>query len=55
VRLHYVIGGKGSAVVLLHGYAETAHMWAPIMPLLPVTSARLGVAVMASAVQRHRV
>src|ERR1700719_1702473 len=34
VRLHYFIGGKGSAVVLLHGYAETSHMWLPIMPLL---------------------
>src|ERR1043166_8576673 len=34
VRLHYYIGGKGSAVVLLHGYAETGHMWLPIMPLL---------------------
>ncbi len=35
VRLHYFIGGKGSPVVLLHGYAETSHMWLPIMPLLP--------------------
>ncbi len=34
VRLHYFIGGKGSAVILLHGYAETGHMWLPIMPLL---------------------
>lgn len=34
VRLHYRIGGKGSAVVLLHGYTETGHMWNPIMPLL---------------------
>ncbi|HTE04775.1 MAG TPA: alpha/beta hydrolase, partial [Planctomycetota bacterium] len=34
VRLHYRIGGKGSAVVLLHGYAETSHMWQPLMPLL---------------------
>lgn len=33
-RLHYFIGGQGSAVVLLHGYAETSHMWLPIMPLL---------------------
>jgi len=33
-RLHYFIGGKGSPVVLLHGYAETSHMWLPIMPLL---------------------
>jgi len=34
VRLHYLIGGQGSAVVLLHGYAETGHMWRPIMPSL---------------------
>ncbi len=33
-RLHYFIGGKGNPVVLLHGYAETSHMWLPIMPLL---------------------
>jgi len=34
VRLHYVIGGKGNPVILLHGYAQTSHMWHPIMPLL---------------------
>src|SRR5438034_5642090 len=34
VRLHYFVGGKGSPVVLLHGYAETSHMWLPIMPRL---------------------
>src|SRR6185369_14611971 len=34
VRIHYSIGGKGSPVVLLHGYAQTSHMWDPIMPLL---------------------
>ena len=34
VRLHYLIGGKGSPVVLLHGYTQTGHMWLPIMPLL---------------------
>ncbi len=34
VRLHYQIGGQGSPVVLLHGYAETGRMWRPIMPLL---------------------
>ena len=31
VRLHYMIGGEGSAVVLLHGYAQTSHMWRPVM------------------------
>jgi pimeloyl-ACP methyl ester carboxylesterase len=34
VRIHYSIGGKGSPVVLLHGCAQTSHMWNPIMPLL---------------------
>lgn len=34
VTLHYHIGGNGSAVVLLHGYAETSRMWWPIMPKL---------------------
>ena len=29
VRLHYLGAGKGSLVVLLHGYAETSHMWRP--------------------------
>ena len=33
-RIHYAIGGKGSPIVLLHGYAQTSHMWNPIMPLL---------------------
>jgi len=34
VRIHYSIGGQGSPVVLLHGYAQTSHMWNHIMPLL---------------------
>jgi pimeloyl-ACP methyl ester carboxylesterase len=34
VKLHYWIAGKGPAVILLHGYAETSRMWKPIMPLL---------------------
>ena len=34
IRLHYLIGGQGNPVVLLHGYAETGHMWLPLMPLL---------------------
>lgn len=33
-RLHYRIGGAGSPVVLLHGYAQTGHMWSPLMPKL---------------------
>lgn len=34
VRLHYVIGGQGEPVVLLHGFAETWYMWRRIMPEL---------------------
>src|SRR5689334_6634954 len=36
-RIHYRIGGSGPAVVLLHGYAETGHMWNPLVPLLAKT------------------
>jgi pimeloyl-ACP methyl ester carboxylesterase len=34
VRINYKIGGQGPAIVLLHGYAETSHMWLPLMPQL---------------------
>jgi pimeloyl-ACP methyl ester carboxylesterase len=34
VQFHYMTAGKGPAVVLIHGYAETATMWKPIIPLL---------------------
>ncbi len=30
-RIHYRTGGSGPAVVLLHGYAETSHMWRPLI------------------------
>ena len=33
-RIHYTIGGSGPAVILLHGFAETSRMWAPILPTL---------------------
>lgn len=32
VRLHYVMGGRGAPVLLLHGFAETWYMWRHIMP-----------------------
>jgi pimeloyl-ACP methyl ester carboxylesterase len=32
VTLHYLTAGKGPALVLLHGYAETSRMWRPVMP-----------------------
>jgi pimeloyl-ACP methyl ester carboxylesterase len=34
VRLHYLIAGNGDPVVLLHGYAETSHMWLPLIAKL---------------------
>ena len=39
VTLHYLQAGAGDAlpVVLLHGYAETSHMWRPLMPKLAGT------------------
>jgi len=29
-RIHVRVGGKGPAVVMLHGYGETGDMWAPL-------------------------
>ena len=37
VRLHYLVAGKGELVVLLHGYAETSHMWRPLIGELAKT------------------
>src|ERR1700687_4623229 len=37
VRLHYLTAGTGSPVVLLHGYAETSHMWLPLIAHLAKT------------------
>lgn len=37
VRLHYRVGGAGKPVVLLHGYAQTGHMWRPAMLALART------------------
>lgn len=34
VRLHYVIGGQGEPVVLLHGFPETWYAWRKVMPAL---------------------
>jgi len=34
VQLHYLTSGKGPAVLLLHGYAETSRMWRPLIPKL---------------------
>jgi pimeloyl-ACP methyl ester carboxylesterase len=34
VQLHYLTAGKGPAVILLHGFAETSRMWRPFIPTL---------------------
>ncbi len=34
VTIHVRVGGKGAAVVLLHGYGETGDMWAPLAAML---------------------
>lgn len=36
-RLHYVVGGSGPTVVLLHGFPETWWTWRQVMPLLADT------------------
>jgi pimeloyl-ACP methyl ester carboxylesterase len=35
-RIHCLVAGKGDPVVLLHGYAETSHMWLPLIPRLAI-------------------
>jgi len=37
VRLHYLAAGAGDPVILLHGYAETSHMWLPLIAELVAT------------------
>jgi len=33
-RLHVRVGGKGPAIVLLHGFGDTGDMWAPLAKVL---------------------
>ena len=37
VRLHYLAAGQGEPVILLHGYAQTSHMWRPLIAELART------------------
>jgi pimeloyl-ACP methyl ester carboxylesterase len=37
IQLHYVIGGHGNPVVLLHGWPETWYAWHKVMPALAKT------------------
>ncbi len=34
IRLHYVMGGQGEPIVLLHGWLETWYAWRQVMPAL---------------------
>ncbi|GAA0748281.1 alpha/beta fold hydrolase [Ideonella azotifigens] len=34
VRLHYLVAGSGDPIILMHGYAETSHMWLPLIKAL---------------------
>lgn len=36
-RIHYLAAGSGEPVLLLHGYAQTSHMWRPLIPELART------------------
>jgi pimeloyl-ACP methyl ester carboxylesterase len=36
-RLHYLTAGQGAPVILLHGYAQTSHMWRPLIAELAKT------------------
>jgi pimeloyl-ACP methyl ester carboxylesterase len=31
VRMHYLEAGRGEPVILMHGFAQTSHMWRPLM------------------------
>jgi pimeloyl-ACP methyl ester carboxylesterase len=38
-RLHYLSAGRGEPVILLHGFAQTSHMWRPLIAELAKTHA----------------
>ncbi len=31
IKMYYLVAGQGSPIVLLHGFAETSHMWRPLI------------------------
>jgi pimeloyl-ACP methyl ester carboxylesterase len=37
IRMHYLAAGTGDPVILLHGYAQTSHMWRPLIAELAKT------------------
>jgi len=36
-KMHYLVAGQGTPVLLIHGYAQTNHMWKPLIPELAKT------------------
>src|SRR5919205_2317597 len=34
IQMHYVVGGQGDPIVLLHGWPETWYAWHKVMPVL---------------------
>jgi len=36
-KIHYLSHGGGEPVILLHGFAQTSHMWRPLIPVLART------------------
>src|SRR6202521_5636365 len=37
-RIHYLVAGTGEPITLLHGYAQTSHMWRPLIAELAKTN-----------------
>lgn len=37
IKMHYLVAGKGDPILLLHGYAQTSHMWRPLIAELAKT------------------
>lgn len=37
IKIHYLEQGQGSPILLLHGFAQTSHMWVPLMAELSKT------------------
>lgn len=37
IRMHYLVAGSGDPIYLLHGFAQTSHMWRPLMAVLART------------------
>jgi pimeloyl-ACP methyl ester carboxylesterase len=34
IKIHYLVAGRGPAVILLHGYTQTSRMWQPLISKL---------------------